>query len=1717
MLPRVRSSLYASIVRFPAVLSITACCLLLALLPAASVAQTVTTTVAAGSSPSAVAVNPITNKIYIANHVSNNVTVIDGATNTTTKVSAGSQPSALAVNPLTNKIYVANYGSANVTVIDGATNTTTTVAAGTNPDAIALDPVTNNIYVANYGSANVTAINGANNTTTTVAAGTNPYAVAVNPSTNQVYVANYGSANVTAINEANNQPTTVAAGTNPCAVAVNPVTNLIYVANYGSAGSASTVTVINGANNTVTATVAAGTNPDAIAVNPVTDTIYVANYGTLGSASNVTVINGASNTAFSPITVGMQPNAIAVDPITNQIYVANYGGGSASTVTVINGATGGTTALTAGSAPWAVALNPVTNKVYVANHGSNNVTVIDGATNATATVLAQSGSYTQPDVVAVNPVTNKIYVANEYGYVTVIDGATNATATVLVGTWPTGLAVNPITNKTYVANCGSACTGRTSDGSGSVTIIDGATNAATTLAVGTNPSAVAVNPVTNQIYITNQGSNNVTVMDGTTDANSMVEVTNPVGVAVNPVTNKIYVVSGNNTVTVIDGSTLATTTLAATVWNGGALAVNPVTNKIYISTYAYGTILVMDGVTNSMTQVAAGVPCAVAVNPVTNKIYALNCGSGVVTVIDGSTLATTNVSTPAGATMTVNPVTNKIYVGGNNYGDFLTMIDGATLATSTFDIGNHLSSSAMNLVTDTIYVADGWDGKVVVLTEASNAAQASNVVIQPLEGNTSSAFPSFQLAAQDMYDNPLQPAAVYWQLDTWQGPWLPAVAGSGVGNFSATPTMPLAAGTHVLYAYPVQGDVGDPALDLGSPRIGNIAAYPFVVSSYNQLWLEADVNTQTYGQPVTFTATVIPHPANTQSITGTVTFYDGINFLGTVAVTSGGSASLTTSMLVAGQHNISASYSGDSNYYASSGNVNGAITITPATLTVTANSLSMIYGGTPPTLTYTMTGFANGDTQESATSGSPNLSTAATWGSTVASYLITVTAGSLSSANYTFSYVNGTLTVTKATPTLTWGTPAPITYGTALSSTQLNASSTVAGTYAYSPAAGTVLNAGSQALSVTFSPTDTTDYTTATDSTSLTVNQAIQTIAFPNPGAQTYGVAPITLTATATSGLPVSYTVTSGPATVSGSVLTITGAGSVTVQASQAGNSNYSAAAPVSVTFTVNQATQTITFPNPGAQTYGVAPITLTATATSSLSVSYTVTSGPATVSGSVLTITGVGSVTVQASQAGNANYSAATPVSVTFTVNQAMQTITFPNPGAQTYGVAPITLTATATSGLPVSYTVISGPATVSGSVLTITGVGSVTVQASQAGNANYSAAAPVSVTFTVNQWTTAPGALLFVPMTPCRLVDTRNATGPFGGPSIAGETSRSYVIPNSTCGVPSTVAAYSLNVTVVPHAGLGYLTVWPTGVAQPLVSILNSDGRVKANAAIVPAGTSGAISVYATDTTDVVLDINGYFVPATDTSALAFYPLTPCRVADTRNASGALGGPSLVGMQSRAFPILSSACNIPSSAQAYSLNFTAVPQDGLGYLSAWPTGQTWPGVSTLNVSPNNPVVANAAIVPAGTSGEINVLGSNNTDVVIDINGYFAPVGSAAGSQALFTVTPCRVLDTRSSSGLMNGTLPVNVTSSSCGIPSSAEAFVLNATVVPTLGLGYLTLWPENEAQPVVSTLNADDGVIASNMAIVPTTNGSIDAFSSSSTQLILDISGYFAPSSTH
>jgi hypothetical protein len=387
------------------------------------------------------------------------------------------------------------------------------------------------------------------------------------------------------------------------------------------------------------------------------------------------------------------------------------------------------------------------------------------------------------------------------------------------------------------------------------------------------------------------------------------------------------------------------------------------------------------------------------------------------------------------------------------------------------------------------------------------------------------------------------------------------------------------------------------------------------------------------------------------------------------------------------------------------------------------------------------------------------------------------------------------------------------------------------------------------------------------------------------------------------------------------------------------------------------------------------------------------------------------------------------------------------------------------------------------------------------------------VSVTLSVVGGSSGTG-LYFVPITPCRILDTRKPNGAFAGPSIPGQTSRDFALPNGACNIPSNAQAYSMNVAVVPQGPLGFLTVWPAGQTQPVVATLNSaDGRVKSNAAIIPAGTNGAISIFATNTTDVIVDVNGYFLPSNNApGGLQFYPLTPCRLVDTRKPNATLGGPFIAGQTSRDFP-LTGTCGVPGTAQAFSANFAVVPHSVLGFLTAWPTGQQRPVAATLN-APTGAVTSNAAIVPAGTGGSISVFATNDTDVIIDINGYFAAPG-AGGALSLYNIVPCRALDTRKPAGSQPflGTINLNVVGSGCGAPSTAQAFVFNATVVPPAALGFLTLWPQGTTQPVVASLNASDGAITGNMAIVPGTAGSISAFASNSTHVVLDLFGFFAP----
>lgn len=158
--------------------------------------------------------------------------------------------------------------------------------------------------------------------------------------------------------------------------------------------------------------------------------------------------------------------------------------------------------------------------------------------------------------------------------------------------------------------------------------------------------------------------------------------------------------------------------------------------------------------------------------------------------------------------------------------------------------------------------------------------------------------------------------------------------------------------------------------------------------------------------------------------------------------------------------------------------------------------------------------------------------------------------------------------------------------------------------------------------------------------------------------------------------------------------------------------------------------------------------------------------------------------------------------------------------------------------------------------------------------------------------------------------------------------------------------------------------------------------------------------------------------------------------------------------------------------------------------------------------------MIANAAIVPAGANGSSDVFASNPTDLVVDINGYFAP--PAAGGLSFLQPAPVPGAGLADLSGQgpppFSGQLDVNVLASGCGGTPGAQAYVFNSTVVPSGALRFLTLWPQGAARPTVATLNALDGTITDNMAIVPDeqslpsplANTQVCSFATNATRLI-------------
>jgi outer membrane protein assembly factor BamB len=378
--------------------------------------------------------------------------------------------------------------------------------------------------------------------------------------------------------------------------------------------------------------------------------------------------------------------------------------------------------------------------------------------------------------------------------------------------------------------------------------------------------------------------------------------------------------------------------------------------------------------------------------------------------------------------------------------------------------------------------------------------------------------------------------------------------------------------------------------------------------------------------------------------------------------------------------------------------------------------------------------------------------------------------------------------------------------------------------------------------------------------------------------------------------------------------------------------------------------------------------------------------------------------------------------------------------------------------------------------------------------------------------------------PITPTRILDTRNGTGGLSGP-FNSHVARTFVVTGGTSGIPANADAVTGNLTVTGQTSPGFLYLGPNAATNPTSSTLNFPiGDDRANSATVALGAGGTLSItYAAPTlgptAHAIFDVTGYFTP--DTSGATYFPLTPARILDTRNGTGLSG--AFASHVARTVQVSGGTSVVPLGATAVTGNLTVTGQTSLGYLSVGPLAQNNPTSSTLNF-PINDDRANGVTVALGAGGTLSITYAAPTlgptaQVVFDVTGYFVPGTSGASYVPL---EPARILDSRSAIGL-SGVISSHVArtfgvAGQGGVQSGATAVTGNLTVTGQTSLGFLYLGPNAINNPTSSTLNfpvADD---RANAVTLPLGGGSLSVTFAAptlgpTTQVLFDVTGYFAP----
>jgi hypothetical protein len=425
-------------------------------------------------------------------------------------------------------------------------------------------------------------------------------------------------------------------------------------------------------------------------------------------------------------------------------------------------------------------------------------------------------------------------------------------------------------------------------------------------------------------------------------------------------------------------------------------------------------------------------------------------------------------------------------------------------------------------------------------------------------------------------------------------------------------------------------------------------------------------------------------------------------------------------------------------------------------------------------------------------------------------------------------------------------------------------------------------------------------------------------------------------------------------------------------------------------------------------------------------------------------------------------------------------------------------------------------------------------------------------SATVMLDPSTAAPPLISgpYTPLAPVRICDSRTVSsfvpanqcnsgvGNPVGPIAAGGT-KTISVANETDGVPANATSVVLNVTAVsPSAPGGFMTVFPAGATEPNASNLNyPTGETVPNLVQVGVGSGGGVSFASTGQTDLIVDVEGFTAPLPDPGASVYNALSaPVRLCDTRAPSTFTPANQCDGPGNAAGTLavnvpkninVTNGTTIPTGATAAVLNVTVVNTATAGFLTAYPQGTTVPNASNLNFAAGQ-TTTNRVIVPlsAGT-GQISVVSTARTDVIVDISGYYDSLG---GAEFTPEVAPVRVCDTRAvtsfsplnqcsdqpvASGSGNA-LSLKVTTGgavSDEVPADATAVVVNLTGIAPSASTFLTVYP-GPTLPNSSDLNPAAGETRANLVVatINPSTGKISVFNNTgSLDVIVDVLGWY------